>query len=117
MRDIKNICNLKITFEGPESGVGARFYFDGAGAKGSHTVLSVVPGEMVTAENDAGKLRGKSLAVYKFTEDARGTKVEWNTHMNFGYNPMGRIAGKFLEGKLGPIFERGLLNVKQAVEA
>lgn len=52
---------------------------------------------------------------WEFTATAKGTRVKWWSEGELDY-PIGRIFGLFIEGMLGPTFEKGLLNLKRISE-
>ena len=62
---------------------------------------------------DAGTANG----TWTFEEKGNQTKVTWAIHVELGYNPMMRIMGNLLmAGKVGPLFEKGLVNLKELSE-
>lgn len=72
--------NAKNTFEGPESGVGSIFHWDGnsdVGA-GKMTVLESKPNEHVKIELDFERpMQGKSFADFALQPEGDGTRVTW----------------------------------------
>ncbi len=57
-----------------------------------------------------------STIVWKFEPVAQGTKVTWSMDGDAEYL-LGRIFGVFIDGMIGPDFERGLENLKQVAES
>ena len=44
-----------------------------------------------------------------------GTQVTWAVDADLGFNPIARIMGRFMDGKLGPAYERGLHKLADAL--
>lgn len=103
-------AKLKITPFGPEAGVGSGFAFDGKDGKGTSTITAVEANKSVTYQIDLGFM-GKPVQVITLTPENGGTRVNWAVTSNFGFNPMGRVFGLFMDGMLGPIYENGLKNM------
>ncbi|MEM8754902.1 MAG: SRPBCC family protein [Pseudomonadota bacterium] len=105
---------LEITLSGPERGVGSAFAFKGAEGTGAQTVVAVDPGREVVTEIDLGPL-GKPVQTFTIAPVGKGARVVWRTEAAFGLNPIGRVIGLFMDGRLGPVYERGLKNIAGAV--
>jgi carbon monoxide dehydrogenase subunit G len=105
---------LKITLTGPVSGVGSAFRFEGRRGSGTQTIVGVERNREVTAEVDMGAM-GKSFHRFRLTPADDGTEVVWRAESRFGFNPLGRVFGLFMERFLGPVFEKGLGNLDRAV--
>lgn len=101
--------NLRIEMFGPTSGVGSGFAFDGADGTGQQTVASVEPGRVVF-DIDLGPMGHPTQAISAVAVDG-GTEVTWTMDMDMGLNPMARVLGLFMDGMVGPHFERGLANI------
>lgn len=106
--------NLKITLEGPEAGVGSRFIFKGDEGEGAQTIVALEPDRKVVTEIDLGPM-GKPVQSFSIAPETGGARVVWSTEAAFGLNPIGRIFGLFMDGRLGPVYERGLKNLAAAV--
>ncbi len=102
--------DLKITPFGPRAGVGAGFGFEGKSTTGTQTILAMEANRLVTMEIDLGAM-GKPIQTFAVSADNGGSRVVWSTHSAFGFNPIARIFGFFLDGMLGPTYERGLANL------
>lgn len=107
--------NLAITLSGPDSGVGSSFAFKGEGGEGTQTITALDPGRTVTMQIDLGAM-GQPVQTFTLTPMSDGTKVNWSTEAAFGMNPIGRVFGLFLDGQLGPVYERGLKNLEKAAQ-
>jgi Polyketide cyclase / dehydrase and lipid transport len=102
--------NVKITPSGPEAGVGAAFSFEADGTKGTQTITAVSPNQSVTMLIDMGSM-GKPVQTFTLAAEKGGTRVTWATESSFGLNPVARAFGLFMDGYLGPTYERGLANL------
>lgn len=107
--------NLAITLMGPTRGVGSAFAFEGDGGQGTQTITALDPGRAVTMQIDLGAM-GQPVQTFTLTPQSDGTKVTWSTEARFGMNPIGRVFGLFLDGQLGPVYERGLMNLEKAAQ-
>ena len=107
--------NLAITLMGPQRGIGSAFAFKGEGGQGTQTITALEPGRTVTMQINLGAM-GKPVQTFTLTPLAEGTKVTWSTEATFGMNPIGRVFGLFLDGQLGPVYERGLRNLENAAQ-
>ena len=103
-------AKLKVTPFGPEAGVGSGFAFESKDGKGTSTISAVEPNKSVTYQIDLGFM-GKPVQVITLTPENGGTRVSWAVTSKFGFNPMGRVFGLFMDGMLGPHYELGLKNM------
>ena len=107
--------NLKIAMFGPESGVGSGFDFDGKDGRGRQTVASV-GADAVHFAIDLGPM-GTPTQVIAATAQGEGSLVTWRMQADLGFNPLARVAGLFMDGMVGPTFERGIRNLDTALSA
>jgi uncharacterized protein YndB with AHSA1/START domain len=107
--------NLQITPSGPARGVGATFAFKGKDAEGTQTIVAIEENKQVTMRIDLGAM-GKPKQSFTLTPEDGKTRVVWATESEFGANPMGRIFGLFMDGYLGPVYERGLKNLDRVAQ-
>lgn len=103
-------ANLKITPFGPASGLGSGFAFDGKEGKGTSTIVEMQENRSVTYQIDLGAM-GKPVQTITVQPANGGTAVTWATESKFGFNPVGRVFGLFMDGFVGPVAERGLKNM------
>jgi uncharacterized protein YndB with AHSA1/START domain len=103
-------AKLRITPFGPASGLGSGFAFEGEEGKGTSTVVALEPNRSVTYQIDLGAL-GKPVQTIAIEAANGGTTVTWATESVFGYNPLWRVFGLFMDGLVGPVAERGLRNM------
>ncbi|MEL6966913.1 MAG: SRPBCC family protein [Pseudomonadota bacterium] len=106
--------NLKIELSGPNEGVGSKFSFAGKEGKGTQTITALEENKGVTMQIDMGAM-GKPVQRFTLTPTTGGTQVTWNVSMDFGMNPIGRVFGLFMDGMMGPVYERGLDNLAKTV--
>ena len=109
---------MKKTFEGPATGPGAVYAWDGnskAGA-GRMTILESKPGELVSMNLEFTRpFAATNLARFTFTPSGTGTRVTWSME---GKNTlMGKALSPFMDGMVGGDFEKGLANLDAAVRA
>ena len=102
--------DLDITFSGPATGVGAAFAFSGKEGRGTQTITALEDNRSVTMQIDLGAM-GQPVQTFTLEPQEGGTRVVWSVESRFGMNPIGRVFGLFLDGMLGPVYERGLGNL------
>jgi uncharacterized protein YndB with AHSA1/START domain len=111
---------MKLTYEGPESGVGAAYHWDGKSSEvgaGTATITDSQPDKRVQLQLDF--LRPfKNTCEAQFTFEPAGdqTTVTWaiDGKKNFISKAMGLIMS--MDSMIGGQFERGLTDLKSAVE-
>ena len=106
--------NVKNTYSGPESGLGAVCSWDGnrdVGA-GSCTIIESKPGELVRCRMD-WKRPMEGTATVDFTFKAEGDKTVVTWAMYGKNNFMGKVMSLFMDcDKIcGPQFEKGLADL------
>lgn len=113
--------NMKVTFDGPDSGRGAIYSWVGnsAAGEGRMTILESVPAEKVRIKLDFIKpFPSTADTVFELTPDGSGTKVEWTMSgdHNFLSKGMCLFTGG-MDGMIGPDFERGLAQMKSVAQS
>ena len=103
-------------FEGPKAGIGSTVIYDQGDGNGSVKIIE-------SEENNRIKtlitfaVEGSANGEWKFEESQNNTKVTWRLNVNLGFNPVKRIMGNLMfAGKVEPLFEKGLSNLKKASE-
>jgi Polyketide cyclase / dehydrase and lipid transport len=99
--------DLTGVISGPAQGIGARYAWASAGGTGSQTIVSMKQDAEIKMQLELG-FRGRPIQTFLIAPVASGTKVTWVQDGDLGYNPVARIIGTTLDGKLGPIYENGL---------
>jgi len=112
--------NVKNTYSGPDSGVGAACSWEGNSkiGAGSATIIESKPGELVRQRMDWKRpMEGTSTVEFTLKPDGDKTVVTW---VMYGKNNfMGKLVGLFIncEKMVGPQFEQGLANLGKVVAA
>src|SRR5678815_3230260 len=106
--------NVKNTYSGPESGVGAVCSWDGnrdIGA-GSCTIIESKPGELVRSRMDWKRpMEGVATVDFTFKPDGDKTLVTWAMYGKNNF--MGKMVSLFIDcdKMCGPQFEKGLADL------
>ena len=110
----------KVTFEGPTSGKGAIFRWDGnneVGA-GSMTITESKPNELILIDLAFVRpMEGKNLTEFKFAPEGAQTKVTWT--MTGKHNFIGKAFCMMMDMQthVGGMFDKGLASMKKIVES
>jgi hypothetical protein len=106
--------NAKITYSGPDAGVGAACAWDGnkeVGA-GSCTIVESKPGELVRCRMDWKRpMEGTATVDFTFKPNGDKTVVTWAMYGQNGF--MGKLVSLFIDcdKMCGPQFEKGLASL------
>ncbi len=109
---------LRLTFEGPEEGVGAKELWysekmgDGSIELTYSSLNSAVNYTMITQEG-----RFEIYGSLTLSPTTTGTSVVWKSRGNLPFNPVSRYFGLFMRYLLGPDMDYGLAKLKQKAEA
>ncbi|HEX5104392.1 MAG TPA: SRPBCC family protein [Pirellulaceae bacterium] len=113
--------DMKITYFGPESGVGAidEFEGDSLGVHGKFEITKSDPDEGIEYRLDFDDGNYVSTGGIKYTPQGAGTNVTWSNEGELGMNPISRWCNALgmMDKMMGPDFETGLANLKKKVEA
>ena len=112
--------NVKNTFSGPESGVGAVCSWDGNSdiGAGSATIIESKPGELVRERMDWKRpMEGVATVDFTFKREGDKTVVTWALYGKNGF--MGKLFSVFMDcdKMCGPQFEQGLADLGRIVTA
>jgi hypothetical protein len=112
--------DMKKTYEGPESGVGAKQSWSGnaRAGQGSMTITDSQPDSLVQLRLDFEKpFKNTNMAEFTFQPATAGTSVTWTMtgKRNFMSKAFGLIVS--MDKMLGGFFEEGLNNLKAISEA
>lgn len=110
--------DMKISFEGPEAGVGAIYSWEGKSTgQGTLKLTRSEPDKGLSYDLafDHGKLL--STGVIHIEPLGEGVKVTWSNEGDLGRNPVSRYFGVMMDRMIGPDFEQGLRNLQKKVEA
>lgn len=100
---------LTVEMFGPAQGVGSGFAFDSKDGTGRQ-VVAAVSADTVTFAIDLGPM-GQPRQAISAVDVGGATEVTWSMDMDLGLNPVFRVMGLFMDGMIGPNFERGLANI------
>jgi hypothetical protein len=111
--------NCKITYTGPEAGVGASFHWDGNKdvGEGSMSIIESKPGELVKFRLDFIKpFAATDTAELSFKATGEKTDVTWSMYgpANFMMKAMGLFMD--CDKMIGKDFEKGLASLKTVSE-
>ena len=110
--------NVKNTYSGPDSGVGAVCSWDGNNniGAGSSTIIESKPGELVRQRMDWKRpMEGTSTVDFTFKPEGDKTVVTWAMYGKNGF--MGKAVSVFMDcdKMIGPKFEEGLAELGKVV--
>jgi Polyketide cyclase / dehydrase and lipid transport len=109
--------NTQYSYEGPESGVGARMSWVSSdpelGSGTNEVVESKAPDLIRTRLNFGGQL---AEASFKFEPADTGTRVTWGFDGDLGNNPIMRFVGLMFDKWIGSDYEKGLARMKEVME-
>ena len=110
--------NVKNTYSGPNSGVGAVCSWDGNSkiGAGSATIIESKPGELVRQRMDWKRpMEGTSTVEFTFKPAGDKTVVTWAMYGKNNF--MGKLVSLFMdcEKMVGPQFEQGLADLGKVV--
>lgn len=111
---------MQTAYDGPVSGVGAIYGWDGNGKVGSGkmTVVKSAPPSLIDINLEFLKpMRTTNLTEFTFEPEGKMTKVTWTMS-----GPLNLIGKSFhlvvsMDKMVGPDFERGLAQLKAAAES
>jgi hypothetical protein len=106
--------NVKNTFSGPDSGVGAVCSWEGNSdiGAGSSTIIESKPGELVRCRMDWKRpMEGTSIVDFTFKPEGDKTVVTWAMYGKNNF--MGKVVSIFIDcdKMCGPQFEKGLADL------
>jgi hypothetical protein len=110
--------DMRISYEGPESGVGATYLWEGkTSGQGTMKITKSEPGKGISYDLDFE--RGKYVSKGSITLEQTGNLVaiRWINEGDLGKNPVNRWFGLFMDNMMGPDFAKGLDNLRRSVEA
>ena len=106
--------NVKNTYSGPDSGVGAVCSWEGNSdiGAGSSTIIESIPGEVVRMRMDWKRpMEGTSTVNFTFVPQGDKTVVTWAMYGKNGF--LGKAVSIFMDcdKMVGPQFEQGLVDL------
>jgi hypothetical protein len=107
---------MTLTYSEPAKGVGAwSAWISEKEGTGKMTIIQETP-TVVSYALEFPNFGTKSTASLTLSPEGNGTRVTWKDEGDLGMNPMNRWFGLFMEGLIGPDFEKSLSNLKRVVE-
>ncbi|MBI5612188.1 MAG: SRPBCC family protein [Gammaproteobacteria bacterium] len=108
--------DLRVSYDGPEAGVGAISRWAGKDGEGEMTVTASEQDKAVSYDlvfnNGEFRVRG----VLRLAERDGGTAVTWTSDGDVGRNPVGRYFALFMDRWMGRDFEHSLATLKKTLE-
>jgi len=112
---IERYPDMKVTFSGPDEGVGARQSWSGkSSGSGSIAITKAEPLEGISY--DFLREGFRSTGGINFFPGPDGTLVAWHAEGDLGFNPINRFCGLVMDRMMGPDLETSLRNLKFNVE-
>jgi len=109
--------DMQVKFEGPESGVGAAYTWEGKSTgQGQIRLTRADPDQGISYDLDFEHGKYKSQGAITLEPAGEGVKVTWWNQGDLGSNPINRYFGLMMDRMMGPDFEEGLKNLKGKVE-
>lgn len=110
--------DMKVTFSGPESGVGAQSAWEGEeSGEGKLTLTQSDPAKGIAFDMVMDHGLFKSSGSIAFAPEGQATRVTWRNTGDVGDNPYMRYFGLLMDMNMGPDLELGLNNLKRVVES
>jgi Polyketide cyclase / dehydrase and lipid transport len=110
--------DMKNSFSGPESGVGATYHWEGqSSGSGVLKLIRVEPGKRLDYELNFENGKHVSTGAIVIEPEGETLKVTWFNEGSLGWNPVSRIFGLLMDGMMGPDFEEGLRKLQQRFES
>lgn len=109
---------MKMTYSEKSTGVGAWSAWESKSeGNGKMTITAVEPAKSATYLLEFPDMGMQSNGSMTLQPADGGVKVVWVDAGDLGMNPLSRWFGLFLDGMIGPDFEKGLAKMKRLVEA
>ena len=108
----------KLTFDGPDEGVGAKMAWASEHPQvgsGKQEIILSTPDERVETALDFGA-EGPAKAWFALAPEGEGTILTWGLDADMGNNPIGRWMGLMMDRWVGGDYEAGLSNIKTLAE-
>ena len=110
--------NIKNTYSGPESGVGATVAWESKKfGNGGATITQAFEPSGIEYDMHFEAFKEHSTGRILVTPMENGSRITYSVEGKYGRNPAHRIMGLFVDKFLGEFFERSLANMKRVAEA
>jgi carbon monoxide dehydrogenase subunit G len=110
---------MKVTYSGPDSGVGAKYAWSGDRrvGEGRMAITDAKPGERVTVALDfIAPLPAQNVAEFRFAPAGGGTRVTWSMSGANGFVGKAFALLMNMDKLVGAQFEQGLASLKALAE-
>ncbi len=111
--------NVKLTYEGPDSGVGNRMTWESEHPQvgsGTQEITASIENSQVRTALDFGAM-GTARARFDLKPDGAVTELTWGFVTDTGMNPIARWMGLMMDRWVGADYEAGLARIKALVES
>lgn len=111
---------MKRTYEGPESGVGSKYTWNGNNqvGEGISTIIESRPNDLIRIDLEFIRpFAGKSIADFTFVPDGNGTAVTWGISGKHSFIARAMCLVMNMDKMIGGDFETGLASLKRTVES
>lgn len=113
---VEKDATLKREYGSVSAGVGAEVRWTGEQmGSGRIVVTQSDPTTGITYDFSFDDM-APSVGRVQYTATPEGTLVTWSSDMDFGFNPIGRVMGLWMDGWVGPDFEEGLKHLRLRAE-
>lgn len=111
--------NMKTTYSGSASGVGAVYEWQGNSkvGQGRMEIVSITPTKTTIKLDFLSPVKSRNTADFLIEAQGTGTRVTWIMYGPMDYFP-GKLMSVFtsMDKMIGPDFEKGFANLKTAAE-
>lgn len=109
--------NMKVTYSGADSGVGAKWAWESKSeGNGSMEFSKAEPNKMIEYKLFFPDFGSTSTGTLTLTPSGNTTKVTWTNEGSMGGNPLMRYFGLMMDSMVGKDFAGGLANLKALAE-
>jgi len=111
--------NMKVSYDGPATGVGASYSWigDSAVGEGKMTTLESRPTEYMKIKLEFVKpFESNSITEFTLKPEGAGTNVSWDMTGNADFMTKAFTLFSSMDSMVGPDFEKGLLQMKKLAE-
>ena len=106
-------------YEGPECGVGSKMVWESDHSEvgnGSQEIVRTIENQLIRTQLEFDGQGGGEAEIEMTSTDNNQTKVAWRFYFEASGNPIERYFGLVMDSMLGPMYEDGLLKLKNNLE-
>ncbi|MEM6768412.1 MAG: SRPBCC family protein [Bacteroidota bacterium] len=110
--------NMALTFGENTQGEGGWYSWQSDNDEVGNGKLSIVESQAGTFIKTKLEFEGMDPGYGSWTFEPSGdqTTVTWGMEGDMGMNPIGKVIAQFMDGMVGPDFEKGLASIKEITE-